>query len=191
MKMRKEERGYDMYQTRCIQSISVVALMLALAACENTQELTRQTQEPTKQAQEPTRQAQEPTKGALQLKVTKIGEVSDLVGPSSECDKPDGRKDQGIRLQIPSEMGAKVSYLELLATKKVSGKWASCAAPDAGAWRLAVTEEGSDKPTGNLSKGGVFVLHAADNGAFSDQGTLELKGMDKDGQEVFRLTISG
>ena len=163
-----------MYQTNCVRSICAVALTLALAACENTQE--------------PARQAQEPAKG---VKATKIGEVSDLVGSSSKCDTPDGQKDQGIRLQIPPELGAKVSYLELFSTGKVSGKWASCAAPDAGAWRLAVTEEGSDKPTENLSKGGVFVVHAADNGAFSDQATLELKGMGKDGQEVFQLTISG
>src|SRR5262245_35058629 len=126
MKMRKEEGGSGVYQTRCIRSISVVALVLALAACENTQE-------------EPTRQAQELAEGA---KATKIGEVSDLVGPSIECDKPDGQKDQGIRLQIPPELGAKVSYLQLLAAQKgsseESGSWASCTAP-VRAWRLEVT----------------------------------------------------
>src|SRR2546422_293461 len=179
MKMRKEEGGSGMYQTNCIRSISVVALVLTLAACEK--------------AQEPTRQAQEPAKADIQLKATKIGEVSDLVAPLGECDKRDGQKDQGIRLQIPSELGEKVSYLELLA-KGSKGRWDSCTGPDKGTiWRLEVTEEGSDKPMGealNLSKGGIFVIHAADNGAFADQSALELKGLDKDGQGVFRVEVT-
>jgi hypothetical protein len=186
MKMRKGERGSGMSQARCIRIISVVALMSALAACENAQEPTRQTREPIKQTQEP-------TKSAGQLKATKIGEVSDLAGPSSkQCAKPDGQKDQGIRLQIPPELGTKVSSVALFAYGKITGQWSSCSAPIPG-WRFAVVEEGSDKPMDeklDLSKGGVFVIHVADNGAFADQSDFELAGMDKDGQEVFRVTVT-
>src|SRR5262245_34565628 len=169
--MRKEEGGSGMCQTGWIRSISVVALVLALAACQQ--------------------EAQTPTGGTvMKPEATKIGEVSDLVGPSFQCASPDGQKDQGIRLKIPPELGAKVSYLELLASGEINGKWASCAASEAGAWSLETTEEGSDKPMQDLSKGGSFVIHAADNGAFK-QSTLELIGKEKSGQEVFRVTVSG
>jgi len=173
MKMRKEEGGSGMYQTRWIRSISVAALILAFAACEK---------------------AQEPIKGAIQLKATKVGEVTDLAGPTDRCGAPDGQKDQGIRLQIPPEQGSRVSYLELFATGNALGQWSSCSAPTARTPRFEVTEEGSDKPMGeklDLSKGGVFFIHVADNGAFDDQATFELKGVDKNGREVFRVMVSG
>jgi len=170
MKMRKEEGDSGMYQTNCIHSICTVALMLALAACEK---------------------AREPTKAAIQLKATKIGEVSDLVTLLS-CEKRDGQKDQGIRLQIPPEKGAQVSYMELRASG-TTGVWDSCSAPVTGTWKLQVAEEGADEPMGphlDLSKGGVFVLHYTDNETVATQATFELKGMDKDGQEIFRVTVS-
>lgn len=122
-----------------------------------------------------------------QVSAVKVGEVEDLTGPSDKCDISDGKRDQGVRLTITPELGAKVSTLELTSIGKTTGRWVSCYGPS-GFWKIKVIKEGLGKAA-DLSSGGRFIIHFTDNGAIADKSVLQLKGLDNHGEEVFKVKV--
>lgn len=122
------------------------------------------------------------------VSAVKADEAGDLVGPSDKCEG-DGSKDQTIRLSIRPELGRRISDIELASMGKTPGRWVSCDAAG-GSWRLAVVEKAAN--TGRrpeFFRGGSFIVHFHDNGSVAQGSPMKLRGIGKDGEEVFSVEV--